>query len=162
MSAELQASRRDATLILTLSNPSAKNALHPDIYAAAIETLSTAERDGTIRAVVLTGADRIFSSGASLHRLLDSRVRPPDQQGATAPQASPCLYDNPVHHAPSVGCDSPYTHFGAPYGHRRRTHRRQRRARRPDRPGLRQRAQYQPSLSASERARGCRRPTVRV
>ncbi|MGH8806519.1 MAG: enoyl-CoA hydratase, partial [Noviherbaspirillum sp.] len=32
MSAELQASRRDATLILTLSNPGARNALHPDMY----------------------------------------------------------------------------------------------------------------------------------
>ncbi|RYE80490.1 MAG: enoyl-CoA hydratase, partial [Oxalobacteraceae bacterium] len=54
MSAELKASRRDATLILTLSNPGAKNALHPDMYAAAVESLATAERDSTIRAVVLT------------------------------------------------------------------------------------------------------------
>jgi enoyl-CoA hydratase/carnithine racemase len=75
MSAELQASRRDATLILTLSNPGAKNALHPDMYAAAIETLSTAERDDTIRAVVLTGADRFFSSGGNLNRLLESRSK---------------------------------------------------------------------------------------
>ena len=42
MSAELKASRRDGTLILTLSNPGARNALHPDMYAAAIETLSQA------------------------------------------------------------------------------------------------------------------------
>ena len=75
MSAELQASRRDATLILTLSNPGAKNALHPDMYAAAIETLSTAERDDTIRAVVLTGADRFFCSGGNLHRLLENRSK---------------------------------------------------------------------------------------
>jgi len=73
MSAELQASRQDATLILTLSNPGAKNALHPDMYAAAIETLSTAERDESIRAVVLTGADNFFCAGINLVRLLDSR-----------------------------------------------------------------------------------------
>jgi len=73
MSAELQASRRDATLILTLSNPGAKNALHPDMFAAAIETLSTAERDDTIRAVVLTGADRFFCAGGNLNRLLENR-----------------------------------------------------------------------------------------
>jgi enoyl-CoA hydratase/carnithine racemase len=75
MSAELQASRRDATLILTISNPGAKNALHPDIYAAAIETLSTAERDDSIRAVVLTGGGNTFCSGDSLHHLLENRVK---------------------------------------------------------------------------------------
>jgi len=80
MSAELQASRRDATLILTLSNPGAKNALHPDMYAAAIETLSTAERDDTIRAVVLTGADDFFCSGFSINRLLDNRSKEPSVQ----------------------------------------------------------------------------------
>jgi enoyl-CoA hydratase/carnithine racemase len=75
MSAELQASRRDATLILTLSNPGAKNALHPDMYAAAIETLSTAERDASIRAVVLTGADNFFCAGGNLNRLLENRTK---------------------------------------------------------------------------------------
>lgn len=75
MSAELQASRRDATLILTLSNPGAKNALHPDMYAAAIETLSTAERDDSVRAVVLTGADNFFCAGGNLNRLMENRAK---------------------------------------------------------------------------------------
>ena len=82
MSAELKASRRDATLILTLSNPGAKNALHPDMYAAAIETLSTAERDTSIRAVVLTGADNFFCAGGNLHRLLENRSKEPQVQAA--------------------------------------------------------------------------------
>lgn len=64
MPAELQASRQDASLILTIANPGADNLLHPDIYAAAIETLSTAERDDTIRTVILTGAGNSFCSGA--------------------------------------------------------------------------------------------------
>lgn len=71
MPAELLASRRDATLILTISNPGVRNALHPDIYAAAIETLSTAERDSSVRAVVLTGADKEFCVGENT-RLLDN------------------------------------------------------------------------------------------
>lgn len=75
MSAELQASRRDATLILTLSNPGFRNALHPDMYAAAIETLSTAERDASIRAVILTGADNFFCAGGNLNRLLENRAQ---------------------------------------------------------------------------------------
>ena len=80
MSAELQASRRDATLILTLSNPGAKNALHPDMYATAIETLSTAERDDSIRAVVLTGADNFFCAGGNLNRLLENRSKDQSEQ----------------------------------------------------------------------------------
>ncbi len=80
MSAELQASRRDATLILTLSNPGAKNALHPDMYAAAIETLSTAERDDTVHAVILTGADNFFSVGGNLNRILESRAKDISEQ----------------------------------------------------------------------------------
>jgi enoyl-CoA hydratase/carnithine racemase len=77
MSAELKASRRDATLILTLSHPGARNALHPDMYAAAIETLATAERDDSLRAVVLTGADRYFCAGGNLRRLLETAARRP-------------------------------------------------------------------------------------
>ncbi len=80
MSAELQASRRDATLILTLSNPGARNALHPDMYAAAIESLTTAERDDSLRAVVLTGADGFFCAGGNLSRLLDNRSKDPAVQ----------------------------------------------------------------------------------
>lgn len=80
MSAELQASRQDATLILTLSNSGARNALHPDMYAAAIETLSTAERDNSIRAVVLTGADNFFCAGGNLNRLLENRGKDPSVQ----------------------------------------------------------------------------------
>ena len=75
MSAELKASRNNATLILTLSNPTAKNALHPDMYAAAIEALSTAERDPSIRVVVLTGEDHFFCSGGNLNRLLENRSK---------------------------------------------------------------------------------------
>jgi enoyl-CoA hydratase/carnithine racemase len=80
MSAELQASRRDGTLILTLSNPGANNALHPDMYAAAIETLSTAERDDSIRAVVLTGADHFFCAGGNLSRLPGDRAKARSEQ----------------------------------------------------------------------------------
>lgn len=75
MTAELKASRRDATLILTLSNPGLRNAMHPDMAAAAVETLSTAERDDSIRAVVLAGADDFFCAGGDLKALLAGRAR---------------------------------------------------------------------------------------
>jgi enoyl-CoA hydratase/carnithine racemase len=78
MTAELLASRpseSESTLVLTLSNPGARNALHPDIYAAGIEALNTAERDPSIRAIVLTGADGFFCAGGNLHRLLQNRAK---------------------------------------------------------------------------------------
>ncbi|KGV23852.1 oxepin-CoA hydrolase, alternative type [Burkholderia pseudomallei] len=86
MSAELLASRppeSESTLVLTLSNPGARNALHPDMYAAGLEALNTAERDPSIRAVVLTGADRFFCAGGNLNRLLDNRAKAPSVQAAS-------------------------------------------------------------------------------
>jgi enoyl-CoA hydratase/carnithine racemase len=81
MSAELLASRHDATLILTISNPGTRNALHPDMFAAAVETLSTAERDESIRAVVLTGADDFFCSGGNLRKLHEQQAHSKASQG---------------------------------------------------------------------------------
>jgi enoyl-CoA hydratase/carnithine racemase len=84
MSAELLASRpteSESTLVLTLSNPGARNALHPDMYAAGIEALSTAERDPSIRTIVLTGADQFFCAGGNLNRLLENRAKDPSVQG---------------------------------------------------------------------------------
>jgi len=81
MSAELLASRHEATLILTISNPGSRNALHPDMFAAAVETLATAERDDTIRAVVLTGADNFFCAGGNLRKLLEQQAQSKAVQG---------------------------------------------------------------------------------
>lgn len=63
MTAELKASRSDATLILTFVNPGQRNAVDGNVLAAAVETLSKAERDDAIRAVVLTGAHLDFCCG---------------------------------------------------------------------------------------------------
>jgi enoyl-CoA hydratase/carnithine racemase len=85
MSAELITTRRDSNLILTLSNPSVNNRLEPDMIIAAIEVISTAERDESLRTVILTGAgghfcggDRLFAGANSgetldnLHTLVES------------------------------------------------------------------------------------------
>ena len=86
MTAELKLTRRDATMILTLSNPGMRNALHPDMYAAAIEALAAAERDASVRAVVLTGADGCFCAGGNLNRLLENRQRDVSEQAASIDQ----------------------------------------------------------------------------
>jgi enoyl-CoA hydratase/carnithine racemase len=86
MSAELLTDRpagSETTLVLKLSNPGARNALHPDMYAAGIEALSTAERDPSVRAIVLTGADNFFCAGGNLNRLLENRAKDPSVQASS-------------------------------------------------------------------------------
>ncbi|WP_322054657.1 oxepin-CoA hydrolase, alternative type [Paraburkholderia bannensis] len=86
MSAELRTSRpqnHESTLVLTLSNPGARNALHPDMYAAAIEAFDAAERDESLRAIILTGADNFFCAGGNLNRLLENRAKDPSVQAAS-------------------------------------------------------------------------------
>lgn len=75
MTAELYTSRFDSTLIVTISDPETRNALHPDMVAAAIEILSTAERDDDTHAIILTGAGNFFSSGTNLHHLMEIRAQ---------------------------------------------------------------------------------------
>lgn len=75
MSAELQTARHDGALILTLSNPSVKNALHPDMVAAAIEALSASECDDSIRVAILTGANYFFCAGDNLNTLLENKAK---------------------------------------------------------------------------------------
>lgn len=74
MTAQLLTQRRDATLILTLSDPQARNALSPQVSAAAVEALSVAEADDSVRAVVLNGDGRHFCSGGNLRRLAANRI----------------------------------------------------------------------------------------
>ena len=67
-------------MVLTLSNPSQRNALGPEMYAAGIEALNGAENNGEIRSVVLVGEGAWFCAGGSLQRLLANRERDPSVQ----------------------------------------------------------------------------------
>lgn len=73
MTTELQTSRHGATLVLTLHGPANRNALSPQVYAAGIETLSMAEDNPDVAAVVLTGSGGHFCSGGDLARLGHNR-----------------------------------------------------------------------------------------
>lgn len=74
MTAELKAARHDATLAITLSNPGRANALDPSMLVAAIETLSAVERDDSVRAVVVAGADGQFCGGLDLPKDAEARL----------------------------------------------------------------------------------------
>ncbi len=80
MGAELLVERRDRTLVLTFSNPAARNALGPEIYEPAMKAFDDVAGDASVRAVVLTGAGGTFCAGGNLHRLLDNRSKPPQVQ----------------------------------------------------------------------------------
>ncbi len=80
MKAEIKSSTEGSTMVLTLSNPSQRNALGPDMYAAGVEALNGAESSHEIRCVVIVGEGPWFSAGGSLQRLQDNRAQPPSVQ----------------------------------------------------------------------------------
>ena len=49
---------------LTLNRPDKLNTLDENVYSELDAALSTAERDRTVRAIVITGAGRCFSAGS--------------------------------------------------------------------------------------------------
>ncbi len=79
-SATLKTHTQDGTLVLTISNPSLRNALGPEIYAAGVEALNTADGNPDVRSVVITGEGGNFCAGGSLQRLLGNRALDPSVQ----------------------------------------------------------------------------------
>jgi len=71
MPAQLLVEQRGSVLVLTISNPEARNALGPEIYAGALKAFS--EPDPAVRAIVFTGADGVFCGGGNLNRLQDTQ-----------------------------------------------------------------------------------------
>ena len=63
MTSELHTERRDATLVLTLSDPASRNGLSEQVFAAGIEALNVAESDPAVRAIVLRGDGGHFCAG---------------------------------------------------------------------------------------------------
>ena len=80
MTAQLKSTSQGQTLVLTLSDPSLRNALGPEMYAAGIEALNAAETNPEIRSVILTGEGAHFCAGGNLNRLLGNRDKPREVQ----------------------------------------------------------------------------------
>jgi enoyl-CoA hydratase/carnithine racemase len=78
--AKLIVDRRDNILVLTISNPTLRNALGPSIYEAGIDLLRATHDDKTIDAIILTGADGHFCGGGNLRRLQKTREGPTSVQ----------------------------------------------------------------------------------
>jgi enoyl-CoA hydratase/carnithine racemase len=72
MTAQLLTDRDGANgevMRITLHNPEGYQTLSPEVYAAGVELFTTAERDASIRAVILTGSSTMFCAGGNLKRL---------------------------------------------------------------------------------------------
>jgi enoyl-CoA hydratase/carnithine racemase len=76
MSQVLLTERQGAVMVLTHHNPSVRNALSPEFYAALTAALKAAEADDSVGAVVLTGAEGMFCSGGDLRQLIKRRELP--------------------------------------------------------------------------------------
>lgn len=63
----------DAVAVITLNRPDRLNAIVPGMGEAYAERLLEADRDPTVRAIVVTGAGRGFCSGADLGILAEGR-----------------------------------------------------------------------------------------
>ena len=80
MTGQLKSAVHGQTLVLTLSNPTLRNALGPEMYTAGIEALSAAESNSEIRSVIITGEGAHFCAGGNLQRLLTNREQPKQVQ----------------------------------------------------------------------------------
>src|SRR5271167_3532498 len=60
---------RGAVRVLTMNRPESRNALNTDLISALHTALIHADRDGSVRAVVLTGADPAFCAGLDLKQV---------------------------------------------------------------------------------------------
>jgi enoyl-CoA hydratase/carnithine racemase len=62
----LLSSDRNGVRTLTLNRPHRKNAINRELWIALADALTAAGKDRAVRAVVITGADGSFCSGADI------------------------------------------------------------------------------------------------
>jgi len=69
MSNNIETSRSGAVLTVVNNDPASRNALSPEFYKGFREVIEEAERDASVRAIVLTGAGGYFCSGGNVNGL---------------------------------------------------------------------------------------------
>jgi enoyl-CoA hydratase/carnithine racemase len=66
--------RRGNVALLTLNRPDARNAISPEVSREMVAILDGIEGDGSVRAVVITGAGPVFCAGADLKVVAQGRA----------------------------------------------------------------------------------------
>ena len=105
--------QKGSVALISFNRPERLNAWSPDLGKALIARLREAEADGSVRAVVLTGAGRAFSAGADLKNPKTHTVDSPEQH-LSALRGSPVFdavesYSKPIisavnGYAVGIGC----------------------------------------------------------
>jgi len=75
MAARLLHERRGRVLLLTISQPALRNALHPSLYPEAAQHFRDAAGDESLGAIVLCGEGAHFCGGGDLRRLQQQRTQ---------------------------------------------------------------------------------------
>ena len=78
MSGQLTVARQGRVMVLTMDDAATRNALGPEMMAAAGDALTQAAEDPGVGAIVLTGANGSFCSGGNLGRLLGNAKADPE------------------------------------------------------------------------------------
>jgi len=77
--------RRGHVLIVTINRPEARNAVNASVHVGLGEALETAEHEGDIRALIVTGSgDQAFCAGADLKALSRGERLEPDDKAQRA------------------------------------------------------------------------------
>ena len=105
MTEHLRINDRDGIRVLTIDRPESRNALHAPLRSALCAAVEAADRDDTVRVVVLTAVDPVFSAGVDFKRL----ERGPGETGSpfdVTPAASVRAVHKPVICAVNGACVS--------------------------------------------------------
>ncbi|MHB1988543.1 MAG: enoyl-CoA hydratase [Acidimicrobiales bacterium] len=79
--------------LVTLNDPERRNVLSAGMVDSIISAFDSIEADGTIGAVVVTGAGSAFCAGADLAGLSSARFSAADDQGGTPESALSSIYE---------------------------------------------------------------------
>ena len=58
-------------VVLTLNRPKAKNALSTPLFDQLNVELEKADQDDSVRAIVITGGEKVFAAGADIKEMKD-------------------------------------------------------------------------------------------
>jgi enoyl-CoA hydratase len=90
MSEHLRIEDSDGVRVVTIDRPEAKNALHAPLRRELRAAFVAADVDETVRVVVLTGVDPVFSAGVDFKLIERAPTRPPDRPTTRRPLCAPC------------------------------------------------------------------------
>jgi len=84
--AAVRSDRQGPVLLLTLDGPRTRNAIGPQTYAALTDQITLAQKDHSLRSIVICGADGYFCAGGNINALKQSASGTLDEATARTDQ----------------------------------------------------------------------------